>query len=62
MVLSDNYKFSGHESFPCKSLWLKKGYDYDEDNGDFNDSLAVVNWEWERIWLVLSDSGTRPLG
>ncbi len=22
------YKFSGHESFPCKSLWLKKGYDF----------------------------------
>ena len=42
MVLSDNYKFSGHESFPCKSLWLKKGYDYDDDNGDFNDPLAVV--------------------
>lgn len=43
MFISDNYKFSGHESFPCKSLWLKKGYDYDEDNGDFNDPLAVVN-------------------
>lgn len=42
MTISDNYKFSGHESFPCKSLWLKKGYDYDEDNGDFNDPLAVV--------------------
>ena len=22
------YSFSGHESFPCKSLWLKKGYDF----------------------------------
>ena len=22
------YCFSGHESFPCKSLWLKKGYDF----------------------------------
>ena len=22
------YTFSGHESFPCKSLWLKKGYDF----------------------------------
>ena len=21
------YSFSGHESFACKSLWLKKGYD-----------------------------------
>lgn len=42
MIISDNYKFSGHESFPCKALWLKKGYDYDKENGDFNDSLAVV--------------------
>lgn len=23
-----NYSFSGHESFACKSLWLKKGYDF----------------------------------
>ena len=22
------YRFSGHESFPCKTLWLKKGYDF----------------------------------
>ena len=22
------YTFSGHESFLCKSLWLKKGYDF----------------------------------
>lgn len=42
MILSDNYKFSGHESFPCKTLWLKKGYDYDTQEGDFNDPLAVV--------------------
>lgn len=42
MIISESYKFSGHESFPCKSLWLKKGYDYDQDNGDFNDPLAVV--------------------
>lgn len=42
MILSGDYKFSGHESFPCKSLWLKKGYDYDTQDGDFNDPLAVV--------------------
>lgn len=42
MVLSDFFKFSGHESFPCKSLWLKKGYDYDTAGRDFNDPLAVV--------------------
>lgn len=38
----DNYSFSGHESFPCKSLWLKKGYDYDAEGNDFNDNQAVV--------------------
>lgn len=42
MIISDNYKFSGHESFFCKSLWLKKGYDYDTEKGNFNDPLAVV--------------------
>ena len=42
MIISDNYKFSGHESFPCKSLWLKKGYDYEADEGNYNDPQAVV--------------------
>lgn len=34
--------FSGHESFPCKSLWLKKGYDYVVAGNDFNSPDAVV--------------------
>lgn len=42
MTISDYYKFSGHESFPCKSLWLKKGYDYEADGGNYNDPQAVV--------------------
>ncbi len=37
------YVFSGHESFPCKSLWLKKGYDFKKDNKDFNSSESVVD-------------------
>ena len=36
------YTFSGHESFYCKSLWLKKGYDFISDNNDFNAPNAVV--------------------
>jgi len=36
------YTFSGHESFPCKSLWLKKGYDFMAADGDFNAPDAVV--------------------
>lgn len=36
------YCFSGHESFPCKTLWLKKGYDFNKANKDFNSPEAVV--------------------
>ena len=36
------YTFSGHESFHCKSLWLKKGYDFALDGKSFNDESAVV--------------------
>lgn len=34
--------FSGHETFHCKSLWLKKGYDFVKDGNSFNDEEAVV--------------------
>ena len=37
------YTFSGHESFYCKSLWLKKGYDFVSANKNFNDAGAVVD-------------------
>ena len=36
------YVLSGHESFPCKSLWLKKGYDFIMTKKDFNSPEAVV--------------------
>ncbi len=36
------YSFSGHESFPCKSLWLKKGYDFVIEGNDFNNPEAVI--------------------
>ena len=36
------YVFSGHESFPCKTLWLKKGYDFIRADKDFNSPDAVV--------------------
>lgn len=36
------FTFSGHESFPCKTLWLKKGYDFITNGGDFNADEAVV--------------------
>ncbi|MCQ2960174.1 MAG: DUF4007 family protein [Bacteroidales bacterium] len=37
------YTFSGHESFPCKTLWLKKGYDFVKAEKDFNTAEAVVD-------------------
>ena len=36
------YSFSGHESFHCKSLWLKKGYDFLLAGGRFTDADSVV--------------------
>lgn len=36
------YTFSGHESFTCKTLWLKKGYDFIRNNKNFNAPDAVV--------------------
>jgi hypothetical protein len=34
--------FAGHESFQCRNLWLKKGFDYIKSNKSFNDEDAVV--------------------
>lgn len=41
-MVQTKYIFSGHESFPCKSLWLKKGYDFVANGFHFNDSDSVV--------------------
>jgi Protein of unknown function (DUF4007) len=40
--MSKKYTFSGHESFQCRQLWLKKGYDYIKSGRSFNDDDAVV--------------------
>lgn len=40
--MTTKYVFSGHESFPCKQLWLKKGFDYLVHGNDFNAPDAVV--------------------
>ena len=36
------YTFSGHDSFQCRQLWLKKGYDYVQEGKNFNDEDAVI--------------------
>ncbi len=46
MVLDNSdikkYTFSGHDTFQCRQLWLKKGYDFLRDGNNFNDEDAVV--------------------
>jgi len=34
--------FSGHETFHCRQLWLKKGYDFVKNGYKFTDNEAVV--------------------
>jgi len=36
------YTFSGHDSFQCRQLWLKKGYDFVIEGRNFNDDDAVI--------------------
>src|SRR5262245_17334681 len=35
--------FSGHESFQCRNLWLKKGFDFVKSKKSFNSEDAVVH-------------------
>ena len=56
------YCFSGHESFPCKSMWLKKGYDYLVDRNRFTVSIRPracfspsynkVKSQTKHVWLL----------
>lgn len=39
--MTNHLSFSGHETFACKTLWLKKGYDFVVNRGDFNAASAV---------------------
>lgn len=34
--------FSGHDTFHCRQLWLKKGYDFVKNGNKFSDNEAVV--------------------
>lgn len=62
------YTFSGHESFQCKGLWLKKGYDYAKTELSFADDYSVVELGvgknmvasiryWLRAFGITDDSG-----
>jgi hypothetical protein len=38
----EKISFSGHDSFPCRNVWLKKGYDFIKNGNNFNSEDAVV--------------------
>ena len=44
MLLTESKKlsFSGHESFQCRGLWLKKGFDFIEAGNSFSSEDAVM--------------------
>lgn len=67
------YTFSGHESFPCKSLWLKKGYDFIVGDNDFNSPESVIGLGvgknmvasirfWLRVFGITENDSPTPLG
>ncbi|WP_375241289.1 DUF4007 family protein [Polaribacter sp.] len=39
--MSEKLIFSGHETFHCKNLWLKKGYDFVKNEGKFTDEACI---------------------
>jgi hypothetical protein len=36
------YTFSGHDSFHCRQLWLKKGFDFVQEGNAFNNALVKL--------------------
>ena len=42
-ALPTKLSFSGHDSFHCRQLWLKKGYDFIKKGKKFSDEDAVVS-------------------
>ena len=66
------YTFSGHESFNCKTLWLKKGYDYIRNNNNFNSPNSVVELGvgknmvasiryWMRVFGLTENDKPKPI-
>jgi len=39
----EKLNFSGHESFHCRNVWLKKGHDFLQQKHKFSEPTAVVN-------------------
>lgn len=43
MQETQKLSFSGHETFYCRYLWLKKGYDFLKEEKNFADEQAIVD-------------------
>ncbi len=67
------YSFSGHETFHCRSLWLKKGIDYIQNGHSLQDDSAVVDLGvgknmvasikfWMRATALLHENTVTKLG
>lgn len=41
--MPNKFTFSGHETFQCRNLWLKKGFNFLHNGYGFNQSDAVVH-------------------
>jgi len=41
LFMGEKLIFSGHETFHCKNLWLKKGYDFVANRGKFTDEACI---------------------
>src|SRR5580765_7358480 len=67
-------KFLGHDSFICKTLLLKRGYDFiQQSEKSFNHELAVVDLgvgknmvnainHWLKSFGILDDNGITKIG
>lgn len=71
--MTNRYIFSGHESFPCKTLWLKKGYDFVVQGKNFNNPDAVIDLGvgknmvasiryWLKVFGICDANGITDLG
>lgn len=41
-AIATKLSFSGHETFHCRSLWLKKGYDFVSSKNKFSNDRAIA--------------------
>ena len=41
-TISNKLTFSGHDTFHCRNLWLKKGYDFVQKGRKFSEDDAVI--------------------